>query len=94
MKFNKTVFVNESDTMTELGLVMFAPLINERNLLLKKGQLYPVIESDEEIIVIGERENLVFLCVVDNTQECVKLASLGDSNLSELSDRNLELICK
>lgn len=94
IEFGRTVFVNESDTMTQLGQVMFAPLINERNLLLKKGVKYTIAESDDEVIVINERENIVFLCITDESLECRKLSEIETSDFASLSNNSLKLICE
>lgn len=94
VKFNKTVFINDSDSMIELGSVMFAPLMNERNVLFKKGSLYEITESDAEVIVIAERTNIIFLCITDESKECVNLSQVESSDFKRLANNQLELVCK
>ena len=94
LEFSKTVFVNESDAMTQLGQVMFAPLINERNLLIKKGLKYQITESDDQVIVINERENIVFLCITDDSLECRNISEIDSTEVSALSANQLKLTCE
>lgn len=91
--FNKTVFVNDATSMISLGQVMFAPLMNERNVLLKKGTLYPIIEADDEVITINDRSNIVFLCITDEGQECIKLSLFSSDDLAQASNNGLSLVC-
>lgn len=94
LQFDKTIFMRDSDQMTSLGRVTFAPLINESNLLLKKDILHPVVEFDEDVITLAERDNIIFLCVTDERDECVKLSTVASENFHELSDKKLKLICE
>lgn len=94
VRFNKTLYINESDSMIELGQIMLAPLINERNVLFKKGITYPISEVDDEVITLTERENIVFMCVTDESKECVKLTSIEASEFTKISNNNLEIVCE
>lgn len=94
IKFNKTIFMTDSDPMASVGRFMFAPLINERNVLLKKGSIQPIVEIDDEVITINERENIIFLCITDESEECSKLSSIKTADFSTLADNNLEVICE
>lgn len=89
----KNIVVTPNGGIKKMGRVYLAPLIEEGNFVLKKG-IQDIAEFDEQVIVLNERNNTSFSCVVDATKECVKLDTLEAGDLLALSAGYMELICQ
>lgn len=76
-----------------MGRVFLAPLIEEGNFVLRKG-IQEIAEFDEAVFVLNERNNTSFSCIVDDTEECVKLDTIEANDLLALSNGWLELKCE
>lgn len=89
----KNIVVTPNGGIKKMGRVFLAPLIEEGNFVLKKG-IQEIAEFDDAVIVLNERKNTSFSCIVDDTEECVGLDTVETSDLLKLSNGWLELICE
>lgn len=89
----KNIVVTPNGGIKKMGRVFLAPLIEEGNFVLRKG-IQEIAEFDESVIVLNERKNTSFSCIVDDTEECVRLDTIEAGDLLAISNGWLELICE
>lgn len=94
IKIKKSVTIKKKEMAAEAGDVSIMALFPNKNIKLSSGKSYPILDVSDGTLAINQGPTLLLVCINDG-DSCLKdLTRVNTTDIYQLSDKALEIVCK